>query len=194
MPGFCRIWPGQGGNDRPRGTAPPIPMTSQRRFTRVTSRALPQMRLAKPQGATMALPPAAQRLRAASQAGSRGEAGPPGAPCRCRHAVSRRRGPLPSRGGHAGHHAIPPRYRARGLQKGYPLRVATETDPPAVPWTFTPEGFDAFLTKGDGPLVRSREDDTPVLMGQSGPRRRATTAEMVALIEELNRQQHAPQG
>lgn len=30
----------------------------------------------------------------------------------------------------------------------------------------------------------AREDDTPVLMGQTGPRRRATREELMALVEE----------
>jgi len=63
------------------------------------------------------------------------------------------------------------------------------SDLPAVPQSFARGEFDAFLTKEAGPVVRARDDDTPVLMGQTGPRRRATTQELVALIEELNRLQ-----
>ena len=68
---ICQVGPAQGGNARRRAAVLPIPMTSQRRFTRVASRALPQMMLAKRQGPTMALPARAQRRRAASQAAPR---------------------------------------------------------------------------------------------------------------------------
>jgi hypothetical protein len=66
-----------------------------------------------------------------------------------------------------------------------------EPNLPEVPRSFARGEFDAFLTKEAGPVLRARVDDTPVLMGQTGPRRRATKQELVALIEELNRQQDA---
>jgi hypothetical protein len=45
--GMDRIGPGQGGNALRGRLAPPMPMSSGRRFTRVASRAVPQIRLAK---------------------------------------------------------------------------------------------------------------------------------------------------
>jgi hypothetical protein len=71
MGGIGRIWPGQGGNRAGRRGVRPVPIASGRRTTQVASSAPPQMRLAKRQGATMAMPARAQRRRAASQAAPR---------------------------------------------------------------------------------------------------------------------------
>ena len=71
--------------------------------------------------------------------------------------------------------------------------MTDEPDRPAAPQSFARGEFDAFLIKQAGSLVRARDDDRPVLMGQTGPRRRATNQELVALIEELNRREDTGQ-
>jgi hypothetical protein len=55
-----------------------------------------------------------------------------------------------------------------------------------VPTTFARGELNAFLHEDALP---TREDDTPVLMGQTGARRRATPEELRAFAEEEVRRQ-----